>query len=348
VKNPRSVKGVLTAALIVGLLGSMSFADAQGVIFPNIHNSDPGFHSILFEESGTLQRAFSTLVSNDQNGNHLCLSVNSSDCGQASHFNFDAILPTCDSSVSTDCIENMGLVDASGQVSIGDFKKYTIDNHVDKFEGDSKLHIPNPGMPGIWSIPRASHANGDLYASVTYIHGGVSRGGNMDERILSTSLIPVYLKTYSSPRNPGWESNLYYHYCRNVAPTGSTSNIQCSYPANEECILPVVESTQCYVEDNFPAGIKLNLKIRLSVEPAGWLHGRLIDPNIQITKIPQGTLLSISGQPAPVPTVYQADQWNALPNSVQTFWVDCMNHGNDCGTVGSNGNDIGYWQKSLR
>ena len=308
-------------------------------------NSSPGFHSVLFEESGAMKMAYSVLQGMASGGNQVCNSTSDDWCKSSDWFKFNSVLKPCMNSTDSDCIDSVGIQQTDGQISTGQFKNFTVENQVNEFKADSNLHIPAGGMPSIWSVPSAAHASGDLYAVVAQIVGSVNKAGNINERIVTTSLVPVKLTKSATPRNPNWDGN-FYDNCRNNQQTPTRKNIQCSFPAGTDCILPVADAFTCYTAENFPANARMNLKLRLSVEPAGWLHGRLIDPNMTIEKKNNYTLLSITGQSTSVPSVYQEGMWDTFPDALKNFWVNCMNHGDQCGVVGSNAYDLNYWEKS--
>jgi hypothetical protein len=125
---------------------------------------------------------------------------------------------------------------------------------------------------------------------------------------------------------------VYYDFCSEFQQLPTRINADCAHVNGPDCLLPTSVQGQCYAKEEFATSDRFTVKLRLATEPTGWLHGRMIDPNISITPNPtQGVDLSVEAGKIAVPMVYQGDDWEKLPPTLQQFWVDCTKHGDDCG-----------------
>ena len=353
----KSLLGLLVACTlaVVGVF-SPAFADSNGSWIPQSPNqNDPSFHGVTFQDSSPLKLPFSVLQGASDKGMVLCKSTKDPACAN-SEFDYLSMLKECASATDTDCVAGVEAFDASNNPTPGTFEKYTVTNHINSYTGDPKLGIPDGSMPSIWSIPTAPHASGSDYAVVAGMSGWVNSDGSSDNRgsILAVSLVPVVLHDFGQGQNSQlgfFGSNLkdvYYDGCGDIQQTPTRMNIGCGHVNGPQCLLPTNTNGQCYMQEDFPANVRFGVQLRLSKEPNGWLHGRMVDPNVTITKDPNGGIdLSVLAGSTSIPMVYQGADWSSLPAAVQNFWVECMVGGDSCGPVGGGqGDDPNYWEES--
>ena len=285
----------------------------------------------------------------------ICKSTKDAACAK-SEFVYSSILKYCSSSSETNCITGVQSFDAANNPTSGTFESYTVTNHINGYPADSKLGIPEGDMPSIWSIPSAPHASGSDYAVVAGLAGSVNADGSAtrDGSIMAVSLIPVVLKDFGhseTSRLGFWGSSLksvYYDGCGEVQQTPTQANIGCGHVNGSQCLLPTNSEGLCYAQEDFPTGFRYGVQLRLAKEPNGWLHGRMVDPNVSIAKDSLGGVdISVVAGSTTIPMVYQGADWSVLPSPVQKFWVECMVGGEQCGPVGGGaGDSTNYWQES--
>jgi len=91
-----------------------------------------------------------------------------------------------------------------------------------------------------------------------------------------------------------------------------------------ECVYR--DTSSCFVQAHFPEDVRIKLTLNVTNRVSGWLHGRILDPVIDITKIDKETnRLSITGSPAQVPAVHRQIPNSELPPEValeRPSWVD--------------------------
>lgn len=307
-------------------------------------------HSVLqggHETNAAACAPNSGLVCGDYLDMIVCKSTSDPDCAQSQFFQYNSILKVCGSTSDTDCIAQVSAIDSSGKSTNASFTKYTVINYMNAYPANPKLGIPAGDMPSIWSIPSAPHASGNEYAVVAGISGESNLNGGVTKtgRIMQLSLIPVALKDFGKGRESiaqGWSQSIpgiYYDYCVTWQQTQTRKGPDCNHVNGPACVLPTNDQGMCYAEEPFGAIQTFNVQLRLSTEPTGWMHGRMVDPSIGISPASGGGInLSVTAGASTVPMVYQNELWEKLPAEVQSLWVECMQDDRLCfGTSGFRG-----------
>jgi hypothetical protein len=337
----------IVIALVIGLTGMSSTAYAGNDIswVPNSQDySKPTAHSFVFPDRLALPWLFSVLQSYNNPNSVVCSSTGDSACSSNGNFGYNSILKVCVSTTDLDCISRVDSIDPSGTTSSGVFSKYTVKDHLNSYPADPVVGIPEGSVPGIWKIPSAPHASGDEYAVVAGLNGIVNRGGGSWHpsevgSVLQLSLMPVALKDFGKGHASiagGWNQSIkdvYYDYCATAALSPTRTGADCAHVNGDACILPTNDQGMCYAEEDFGAIQKFNVQLRLSQEPTGWMHGRMTDPAISISKLSSGGVnLSVTAGTTNVPMVFATGDWASLPSNVQNAGVQCASNLNLCGT----------------
>ena len=327
--------GLAALALLCITIPSPSQAATGNSWIPVLPQFDnPTFHSVTFRDFLPLQFNYSVLQSSNQNGSFVCKSTSDPQCLSNQLFQFNSILKVCKTQSDVDCIESVAEISNTGSRNAAVFKSYTVTNHLNAYPADTKLAIPAGDMPSLWNIPTAPHASGNEYAVVAGVNGEVNRDGKDSPmgRYIQVSLLPVTLKDYGTGRQTqtgGWEDKkvpgVYYDFCHTGTRGQNQSFSDCGHVNDEDCLLPTDSQGKCYVQEDFKGTPKFNIQLRLSHEPNGWLHGRMTDPNVTISRDSAGqTILSVTAGISTVPMVYQGGLWASLPDNLKKFWVDCF------------------------
>jgi len=339
--------GKLVSALAIALIGFSAPAHAgndTSWIPEDASSALPTIHSLAFTDRLPLPQAHSLLTAWKNPDAHVCKSSSDTYCATADQIIFSSILKVCASPSDSDCVSQVSAIDSNGTSTPATFSKYTIANHLNAYPADPKLGIPEGSMPSIWSIPSAPHASGSDYAVFAGIKGGVDRTGKEvitdgTGNFLQFSLIPVVLKDFGKGHqsiSAGWSQaipGIFYDYCADSKETGKPANADCSHVNGNACLFATVDQGMCYAEEPFGAVQKFNVQLKLSKEPLGWIHGRMTDPTISISKEASGGInLSVTAGATTVPMVYQTSPWASLPANVQNLWVKCENNSQDCGS----------------
>jgi len=338
----------LIFVVALGILGFSAPAHAgndTSWIPTDVNYSEPTVHSLAFTDKFPLPEEFSLLTSWKNPDAHVCRSSTDTYCSAGDQIIYTSILKVCAAAADSDCISQVNAINPNGNSSPATFSKYTISNHLNAFPADPKLGIPEGAMPSIWSIPSAPHASGADYAVFAGIKGGVDQNGKEvvtdgTGNFLQVSLIPVVLKDFGKGHqsiSAGWSQaipGIYYDYCADSVITTGAFNPDCSHVNGSSCLFATTEQGMCYAEEPFGNVQKFNVQLKLSKEPLGWMHGRMTDPIISITKTSTGGInLSVTAGATTVPMVYQTASWASLSSNVQNLWVKCENNSQECGQL---------------
>ena len=327
---------ILATLLTLTLSSNTSYGSSGSGWIPTTPlDDDPTFHSVTFQDFLPLEFNYSVLRSSNQQGQFVCSSTSDANCASNSMFQYNSILKVCQNSSDSDCIDSINTIDNSGKTTPATFLRYTVTNHLNAYPADSTTKIPAGDVPSIWNIPSAPHASGSEYAVVAGENGEVDKNGleSKTGRYLQVSLIPVKLKDFGKGKQSqagGWENKVipgvYYDFCRTSLRSGQNFT-DCGHVNDDDCLLPTNEQGMCYAEEDFNGEPVFNVSLKLSKEPNGWIHGRITDPNISITKESSGNIkLSVVAGPTSVPLVRQSGLWSTLPDNLKQFWVDCFNN----------------------
>lgn len=328
----RALFSVILAFSLAGQASAIAANDTSWIPSDESVNA-PTLHAFAFTDRSALDFQYSVLQGGNGNDMIVCTSTSDSACSKSQFFKYNSVLKVCTSPTDQDCIVGVSTVDDSGNSSPGTFSKYTIDKHMNAYPADPKLGVPAGDMPSIWSIPSAPHASGSDYAVVAAFNGdavpGDSNGGNAN--FMQISIIPTVLKDFGKGRQSiaqGWNQSaagIFYDYCTTWPQTPTRLSADCNHVNGPACVLPTKDQGMCYGEEAFGVNQRFNIQLRLSKEPSGWMHGRMIDPSITISKnAGSGINLSVTAGATSVPMVYQNAAWGSLPANIKNLWVDCF------------------------
>ena len=340
----RQLTKLLVFVVVLGTLGLSSPAHAgndTSWIPTDVNYYEPTVHSFAFTDKLPLPFQYSVLQGDSYPDFYVCKSTSDASCASSQIFKYNSILKACSNEADLDCVSQVSAFDSNGALLPAKFSKYTVNKHVNAYPADAKLGIPAGDMPGIWSIPSAPHASGNEYAVVAGINGNVDRSGSetMSGSFIQLSLIPVVLKDFGTGPNSisqGWSQSLagvYYDYCATFQQTDHNKNADCNHTNGAACVFPTNDQGKCYAEAAFGVIQKFNVQVKLSKEPNGWMHGRMVDPLISVTPNTSttGVTLSVTAGATSVPMVYQTGTWASLPQNIQALWPKCFLDQRLCG-----------------
>lgn len=274
----------------------------------------PGNGSLHIYSDDTLEQEVvdppSVLTVNSSNASGFCTSADSGSCANESNLGFVAHLPRCESTEQTDCIVEVSATTSTGQQSVGTFNRYFPNLGPHSYTGKPSINLPTGRAPSVWKISGAPHIAGDEYAVVARLRGSTA---NRKAASFQIALTPVSEKTDADTQNnytpPQWVSP-----GRMAGPASDRGLFRCAYWGN---------NGSCLLSRSFPESTSFAVTVRLAVEPAGWLHGRINDPSITFTKEGNNTLVRVSAKPVQVPAFQVGKQYSEFPENIRrAFAVD--------------------------
>ena len=308
---------------------NLVFAASEDEQWPVPNDDEAGHHSVLIEEQLKPSRTYSSLVTQNDNGMWLCKSVSDENCIKGNFYDYNAVLQICTSDAQTNCIESLIGKNDSGKYEKASFLTYTFLNHPNMYIGEPSLGVPLAGSPSIWKLPSFPHSGGDEYAIVAGLDGTYSRTNSSDSfEELYMYLFPVTRKT---DINATTDVNGFENFSKCIQRIDGIGRgmLSCGGGAQEfgrfRCAVKTDQNGDCYLQRAFPSDAKFEINVRLAKEPIGWMHGRMLDPSIDIGKNPSGGItLKVEAGAVKVPTFYYGDQFSKQSLSLQEYWNKCL------------------------
>ena len=293
----------VTPSIILMLLASISPTYAVDTPSRSLLELSPGTFAFVFNEGAHgLGHITSTLVSSEmsvlpgkQANKHLCINFNDPRCNSNNFGNFQAttVLNPCVMKEIEPCVSSLVLTDKEGKVHKASLVR-TID--APKFSGDSSVDLFNGGSTSLWHVPDFPGIKD--YAVAYFIESNywkVSNEKKFTPWTFSAYIYPFIEKAVPSAKTKKWQETIYPDGRLGITGTGHVSGMNCIWTENGKCGL----------EQEFDEAVTAELKLNVPASLTGWLHGRLIDPEISVTPIGNSmNELSVRAKPADVPSAY--------------------------------------------
>ncbi len=236
----------------------------------------------------------------------ICKSIKDIGCKNSPKLGFDAHLAPCINEGDVDCIEGLFANKDQDDVAVsGVFQELIPKIQANEFLGDKRSELPTGSSSGIWRIPGVIHQGGTDEYAVVAIKSGilVNKNGRFNPSELAIgsfarSQLQVAIYPVTKVNKPNLRKIAIEF--RKTATRGSSLSTIFSN-GSDGCVL--VDDGLCALRNGFPEGIDFGVKVRLSRQVNGWLHGRINEPVIDLTKSTNSTSIEISGRPMNVPVV---------------------------------------------
>ena len=321
-KSKSIVAIAITVLIGIGSVTSVNAASSSvgdpGRSWSIPNDADRGMHIQQFIDSPPSEDV-SFLIDPDLEMNRFvdptCKSTDDSRC--AGTLRYSAILPTCGAISNVFCIEEFGVISASGEGSKGQFNRYFPNQALNKFEANEKLKLPYGGTGSIFEIPNSAGESAGLYYVSVLTQGDVSPGSGATLSNLSIQIHPVKLETgvnsiqdidsgYSPETNGGSGHTI-----------GQWRRAGFGFSGTSFCVAGSALEKLCAQRYSFPADQKFYLKLKMQNKPLGWMHGRIYKPEVEITEANGTYKFSISAFPVAVPAVYKMYRYPEMPQALK-------------------------------
>jgi hypothetical protein len=249
--------------------------------------------------------------------NPACASLSDSRC--ASENFYEAVIPFCTSTSEIYCTSDIGIIDSAGVKTSAAFSRYFPTKAQSQFIGDSSKNLPSGVAGSLFTIPSAPHEGGDLYYLSTVMNG-FGRNGSHVLTGFSVKLYPVKLEPISGigQDDSGW--GLVKGGSGGGNPNGKDSWVRKSQSltGNNFCVATSAKESLCAQRYAFPAGIRFYVNVKTRQLPAGWMHGRLNEPDIKISTVSDISTIEIQGSAMAVPVVYKMYKYSEMPEKLKS------------------------------
>ena len=290
-------------------------------------HAEDGFQGFLLQDART-QTGYSFLIGNRASSHFVCSAIDTGDCGGATSYGFNAVLPVCTSSVDTDCIDSLVAISPNGTRLQGTFSHYVWTKHPNQYVASKADGLPIGSAPSIWTIPGAEHSQISDYLITASIGGGGPVGKidvsdfnlNLFASSIHQKLTPATFDT--NPEKLAWMDFMN----QRTDSDGITRTFGQGVGEYDsvKCASYLQDPMQCVVANPFPSNFSFEVKLRLSKEPNGWFHGRMSSPSISLAKSSNGsTLMTVQASPIKTPIIYFGAQFSTLPSNIQDLYKGC-------------------------
>lgn len=303
---------LLIAVLPAPAMAERDFVDEQ---WSKPSSDKKGYHSAAIREAITPMAPMWRAENWESTGLRwrMCNSLEQSWCKNPDRYKFDAHYPACTEINSADCIVSLRITSSEGTTLDATFERYAFLNHPNAYKGNGKEVFRDVANPSIWSVTNAAGLKQQYLVSAGlsgYYGDGQFGKGNFAQ------VIPVQLISteFNSPERQVFSP---IPSCRDED-CGGGDNYQ-----GQRCAL-FTDDGFCAKTEGFIPGERVELAITMTLQPNGWFHGRVKDPNISITKQGAQTLLQISAEPVAVPILFVEGQYENLPTSLKRYFDTCV------------------------
>jgi hypothetical protein len=334
-----------------GLSGSLSagstiVVDGRGVEeqWQNPFSSVLGLHGIVLAED--IRENVSWLIEQGSSGPvRYCSSMSAEGCA-GKDLEFRAVVPMCVSDTDVDCIASVTGTSSATDTQIGKLDSLFPKRGVYDFAGNAAAGLPTGTGTSIMRFPAFPFADAagvqhDTYA-VTVSLTGMVRGGKVTGKTsMFASITPVTIRetncdTRYNGGNEGGVPGTYVGGCMD----GMNGSVAVDQDNGYRCILwdsvdgdgdgriqtlptnnvASADKSYCALKQSFPKNVRFAIDVRLRTEPAGWLHGRLADPDVTFTTAAGRTNVRIAGSAVAVPTFAGVSSYDALPQNLKDYF----------------------------
>ena len=252
-----------------------------------------------------------------------CASLQDPKCSSG-EFHYEAVIPYCVGPGDVNCTEEVGIIDESGKKTAAKFDRYFPVKAQNQYVGDPQYKLPSGVAGSLFSLPAAPHDGGDTYHLSVQMKGGTS-GQTKNEiqmREFSVQLSPVKLENIAGActgdrcADAGWMLLQSSQEGNNTGKDvwGKAEN---TFKGASYCVARSSREGMCAQKYAFPAGYKYYVKVRTLQLPAGWMHGRIAEPDIQIKEQSGISIIEMQGIPVAVPAIYKMYRYESMPQSLK-------------------------------
>jgi hypothetical protein len=239
----------------------------------------------------------------------LCKTIDDEACTAARSILAQNHLPPCLNTIKKNCIQSVYALDPSGVKIEGEFVKYATDDYEFNYSASEVNNLPQgKGQGGIWRIPGVTHSgNGDSYFVSSNVLGWLDKSAktkvSTQEFIFNkfeTGIAPIVEITGPFEQATPLDSA---HFDNSGKIQGSATRVD--RPLAERYSCAMMTGGICFSEKEFPKDFRFGMTVNLGNKLAGWFHGRIYDPVIDVSGNGKGQIITFEAFPVLVPAVYE-------------------------------------------
>ena len=251
-----------------------------------------------------------------------CLSATDPRC-VGKELQFQAVIPYCQAEIDTNCVVDFGVINSSGVRTSAKFSRYFPYKAQNQYLGNNSLQLPSGYAGSIFEIPSAPHDGGTSYYVAATLQGGGSStsGFGKNPWSFAARVYPVQLQPdQGSGMDPNNLVDAGYSLNNRGRSDGSKywGTAAPGFNGHQFCVANAVHEGLCAARFAFPADLRFYLKVRLQQNLAGWMHGRIANPEISVNKVGTNSELEVIADPVAVPVVYKMYNYQDMPAELKS------------------------------
>ena len=287
----KTLAAIGVQVVLFSLLSGFTVASADTTLIEQYVDQGPavknvgGYTGVYVEDSSNITNQLSNLTGMNWTNNNgtwvqkeafTCRALTDPNCANAQTLWFTAVLNVCKSDSDSNCIVGVSAI-KNGKETVGTFaENYPASNEF-VFKGDVSAHIPDGGLPSLWTFPGLTHQGGNkflVFARFTHMGWGYNdykidfkpdqfgagifgistkKNGNFSEFNVKTG------KADDLGKAAWWDGVGFRSGCLSSGPKG-----------------------ECAIAWPLPENVRFKLTVRTNVPMSNFLHGRLLDPTISV------------------------------------------------------------------
>ncbi len=284
---------------------------------------------------------------------NLCKSLDDKTCTEARVISAQNHLPPCLSNLKMNCIQSVFAVSPSGVKIEGEFLKFATPEYQFEYPASEVNNLPQGrGQGGIWKIADVIHSGGgDSYFVSTNLLGLLDKSANSKVSTetfvfnkFETGIVPVNELVGPFEQATPIDFSDYASFGKT---SGAATRVDRPLAESNSCAM--LSNGLCYTEKLFPENYRFGMTVNLGSKLAGWFHGRIYDPIIDVSANGKGQNITFEAFPVLVPSLYETvatvaltPEFRSYLSSDRTFSV-----GSNRFIPGNSGKDAiemaGYW-----
>ncbi|CAN2219995.1 hypothetical protein MCEJIRE27_01195 [Candidatus Nanopelagicaceae bacterium] len=318
---------LMGGVVLLGPLSSVSSAagvpDEQWT--PSAFPVGDGWRSLFVSDNSTLNREPSTIYATTKQDGDIqlpsfhCTSVDSPKCVELTSIQASAFLQPCSPIVETNCIEAFYAIDANGnRIDAQSPYEYPA-TATWNYPGNTNLNLPTGGSPTIWNLPGVEGGSGTTQYmvqafSVSNLEKSAATKVTNEQftmNRLTVNIVPVKIISGRYQKQVAQDST--------EASAGVTRGVM--HPSVDEWrYCAMIGDGSCAQRQAFPSNYNFGVRVRLHKKLSGWLHGRIYNPNVNITSNPAGEqIIEVSASPINVPVIGEWFRWDELTAAIKEY-----------------------------
>ena len=317
--------------LLTALFSFSNVVHAQSGLIEQLEISGPpvqntgGYTGIYYEDTSYLTGAQSGLIGMNwkdfgtrnakQTESFVCRTYGDSNCSGADEIVYHALLDECTTTKQTNCIQGVVAIKADGTEIVGKKAQNYPEKSDFTFIGDSKLGIPDGGLPSVWTFDGINHQGGDKFLLFIKFSKNNYNNSRITPEKLTGGIFPISIATNVNGAGPF-----------RIKP-GKADSLGHSWymdGPNGKCISNGGIG-DCAIGWPHPENVRYRLNIRTNINVSSFMHGRITDPIISIKNSDSTREISIEASPVKAPVIYAWKKNSDLPDSLNSY----LNTGNN-------------------